>query len=283
MNAKVFSAAVAFSFGLVVAVEAADAPRADARANKAANAQQNNDGELQFNGADNARPQSRDLSAARALLGVNVGSFAPFASSPYDSFNGFGYGYHHSSTAGGDYLRGGAQFMDATGKAIKNYSEALVNREVARDLWIDNNLKAAATYWKGRRMWEEERNYERGQPLSHDQLVQIARDAAPERLTPRDLNPTTNDINWPSALRRPEFETLRALVQEKFDGRTVSNTGLGSETEAAVTQLSKAMEAELQAQIRTMPSNQYMAAKKFLTSLPYETRFMPAVEGLASR
>jgi hypothetical protein len=284
MNAKVFSAALVLSLGLVVAIEAADAPGAEARGNNAGNAQTNN--ELQFNGANldaNAARQNRDRSAARELLSVNVGSFAPFASNGYDNFDTFGYGYHHSSTAGGDYLRGGAQVISATGQAVKNLSEAMVNAQVARDLSIDNNYKYAETYWKGRRMWKDERNYERGQPLSTDQLVQISRAAAPERLTPRELNPNNNDINWPAALRRPEFDTLRALVQAKFDGRTVSNTGIGSETEAAVTRLAKAMQAELQAQLPTMTTNEYIVAKSFLRSLPYETRFMPAIEGLASR
>lgn len=282
MNAKVFSAALALSFGLVAAIEAADAPQADARGNNAANAQNNN--ELQFNGADfNASGARQDRSAARELLGVNVGSFAPFASNGYDDFDTFGYGYHHSSTAGGDYLRGGAQVISATGQAVKNLSEAMVNAQVARDLSIDNNYKYAETYWKGRRMWKDERNYERGQPLSADQLVQISRAAAPERLTRHELNPNNNNINWPAALRRPEFDTLRALVQDKFDGRTVSNTGIGSETEGAVTRLAKAMQAELQAQLPTMTTNEYIVAKSFLRSLPYETRFMPAIEGLASK
>jgi hypothetical protein len=275
MNAKIVSAALALTFGLAVATEAADAP------------QQNNKGELQFNGAnpapanDSARRDRR--SAARDLLGVNVGSFAPFSSNGYDNFDTFGYGYHHSSTAGGDYLRGSAQVISATGEAVKDVSEALVNREVARDLAIDNSYKFVETYWDTRRLWKDERNYERGQPLSSDQLVQISRDAAPDRLSPRDLNPTTNEISWPAALRRTEFAPLRALVQDKFSGRTVSNTGMGSETEAAITHLAKAMQAELQAQLPTMTTNEYIVAKSFLRSLPYETRFMPAVEGLASR
>lgn len=275
MNAKIFSAALALTFGLAVATQAADAP------------QQNNKGELQFNGADRAAANDNGRqarrSAARNLLGVNVGSFAPFSSNGYDNVDTFGDGYHHASTAGGDILRGRAQVISATGQAVKNVSEALVNREVARDLAIDNSYKFVETYWDTRRLWKDERNYERGQPLSSDQLVQISRDAAPDRLSPRDVNPTTNEINWPAALRRPEFAPLRALVQDRFNGRTVSNTGIGSETEAAITQLAKAMQGELQAQLPTMTTNEYIVAKGFLRSLPYETRFMPAVQGLASR
>jgi hypothetical protein len=284
MNAKILSAAFALSLGLVVAIQAADAPQANARVNNGANARQNNNGELQFNGANlglanNGARNGR--SSARDLLGGNAGSFAPFSSSPYDSFGGYGSG--RASTAAGDFLQGRAQVISATGQAVKNISEGLVNREVARDLAIDNNYKYAETYWHARRMWKDERNYERGQPLSSDQLVQLSRDAAPERLSVRDLNPTTNEINWPAALLREEFAPLRAEIQTRFVSRTVSNTGLGSETEATVTQLAKAMQAELQAQLPTMTADEYIVAKSFLRSLPYETRFMPAVEGIASR
>jgi hypothetical protein len=209
---------------------------------------------------------------------------------PFSAHDGWGdYGYYHSyrpaSTAMGDVMRGAAEGIRATGEAVRNGSEAAVNLGVAKKLYIENDYQAAETYFEKRRLWAENNAYMRGAPLSQEQLRQIARDAAPERLSILQLHPMTGDINWPAALLRPEFEQARMAVEDVFTNRTVSNTGMGSTTESAVARLTRNMQARLLSQLRDdeLTTNEYLAAKSFLRSLAHETRFIPGVEGIAQR
>jgi hypothetical protein len=207
---------------------------------------------------------------------------------PFSAYDGWGdYGYYHSyrpaSTAMGDVMRGAAEGIRATGEAVRNGSEAAVNLEVARKLAVENNYEATQTYWEKRRLWDENSAYMRGAPLSQEQLRQIARDAAPQRLSMLQLHPMTGDITWPAALLRPEFDRFRTQVEDLFANRNDSNTGIGSTTESAVVRLTRAMQAGLQNQIEELTPNEYITAKSFLRSLAYETRFMPTVEGIAQR
>jgi hypothetical protein len=194
------------------------------------------------------------------------------------------YGYSPlSSTAAGDFMRGSAAGIRAIGEAVRNGSEAAVNLEAAKKANLDNNYEAAQTYWEKRRLWAENNAYFRGNSLSQEQLRQLARDAAPSRLNVMQLSPATGEVNWPAALLRPEFDSFRTKVEEVLANRTVSNSGIGSSTETAITKLTNTMQGSLKAQIDEMTPNEYVVAKSFLRSLAHETRFMPGVEGIARR
>ena len=104
------------------------------------------------------------------------------------------------------------------------------------------------------------------------------------RLTALQLSPATGEINCGAlkerpAIRRPESFCKLAL----FANRTVSNSGVGSETESAVARLTNVMQDGLRSQIDGMTANEYVAAKNFLRSLAFEARFMPGMEGVARR
>lgn len=223
--------------------------------------------------------------AANESLSNTLAQRAPF-SGHYDEWGAYAdYPYRSGSTPLGDMMRGAAEGIRATGEAVRNGSEAAVNLEVAKKLYVENDYAAAENFWEKRRLWDENKAYMRGAPLSHEQLRQIARDAAPERLSVLQLHPMTGDITWPAALLRPEFERARMAVEGLFADRTVTNTGMGSTTESAVTRLAKAMQSELKNQLHEdeLTPNEYLAAKNFLRSLAHETRFMPGVEGIAQR
>jgi hypothetical protein len=216
------------------------------------------------------------LSLALAI-GLTTSAFAQYRW--YDDY----YRGNHSSTAAGDYLQGKSSVIASTGEAVRNISESAINGEVAKKLFLENNYDAADTYWEKRRLWTENRTHYRGDPLSAEQLRQIASDAAPDRLSVLQLQPATGEINWPAALLRPEFAGLRGKVERAFENRTISNTGVGSTTEVTVARLTNTMQGSLKARINDMTANEYIAAKGFLRSLAYESRFVPGVEGVASR
>ena len=180
-------------------------------------------------------------------------------------------------------MRGAASIIRSTGEAVRNGSEAAVNLEVAKSQYLKNNYDAAKTFWEKRLLWAENSVLRRGSPLSSEQLRQMARDAAPDRLSVLQLSPTTGEINWPAGLLRPEFDGFRERAERIFANRTISNSGVGSTSEVAVSRLTSDMEEDLRAQIDVMTPSEYIASKSFLRSLAYEARFMPGVEGVAER
>ena len=214
-----------------------------------------------------------------ALLLSGAFSGAAMAQVPPHFFYDYPRG---SSTALGDALSGSGELVRSIGDAVRNGSEAAVNIEAAKSQYLKNNYDASKTFWDKKLLWTENSAYFRGRPLSSEQLRQIARDAAPQRLGAMQLS-QTGAINWPAGLLRAEYDDLRGRIENLFANRTVSNIGVGSTTEVAVTRLTDSMAADLKSQISDMTPNEYIAAKNFLRSLAYETRFLPGAEQVAGK
>jgi hypothetical protein len=196
----------------------------------------------------------------------------------------FYYDYRRpSSTALGDMFQGGSEVIRSTGEAVRNGSVAAINLQQARSQYLRNNYEATKLFWERRLLAKEMSAQMRGEPLTSEQIRQMARDAAPDRLSSLQLSPTSGQIQWPEALLRPEFDKLRPELERTFANRTVANSGVGSSSETAITRLTKTMQRDLKAKIKEMPISEYMVAKNFLRSLAYEARFLPGLEGMAQR
>ena len=193
------------------------------------------------------------------------------------------YNYRRASTPLGDMFQGGSEVIRSTGEAARNGSIAAINLEQARSQRLRNNYEATKLFWERRLLAKEMTAQMRGEPLTSEQIRQIARDAAPDRLSSLQLSPTSGQIQWPEALMRPEFDKVRPELEKVFAGRTVANSGVGSSSETAIARLTKTMRRDLKAKIHEMPINEYMVAKNFLRSLAYEARFVPGLEGVAQR
>jgi hypothetical protein len=197
----------------------------------------------------------------------------------------YGYDYYRTraSTPLGDAMQGSAELIRSAGEAVRNGSEAAVNIETAKSQYLKNNYEASKVFWEKRLLWAENTAAFRGRPLSSEQLRQMARDAAPDRLSVVQLSPVTGEINWPAGLLRPEYQGLRERLEHIFANRTVSNSGVGSTSEVVVTRLTDVMQDDLKSRINEMSASEYIVAKNFLRSLAHETRFLPGAENLARR
>jgi hypothetical protein len=181
---------------------------------------------------------------------------------------GFGYpGYYHSSTYGEGVQRGYADVVRSHGMANLLNSEAAKNYEDARKSYIDNRLRATQTYFEMRRYNEEARRAARPSPLSNEEYVRLARQAAPAQLTTTQLDPLTGAIGWPVALRKNEYAPLRERLERLFHDRAGGLTVYG-EINKAVEELQAALTEDL----AEFAANDYLAAKNFLTSLAYVGR-----------
>lgn len=181
------------------------------------------------------------------------------------------------------YITAGAQMVTAVAQAGKTAAEARMAHEKYRSLAMDNTVKVATTYYE-RRMARETylANHVRSRPTAED-VGRYARSGLTKRLGQISLVSYGNSrLLWPAALMEPEFDDHRTQVEDQFARQSLRNSGVGSELYREVNDLTSRMQSELKASIRRMSPTEYMAAKRYLESLAYETRFTQHASGSAT-
>jgi len=174
---------------------------------------------------------------------------------------------YHSSTLEEGVQRGYADVVRSYGMANLLNSKAAGEFEQARRTYIENQMKATQTYFEMRRYNAEARQAARSTPLSMEQYVRIAREQAPDALSPTQLDPLTGTISWPAPLRQPAYEPLRKRIERLFQDRAAGYVVYG-EIQQACQELADALKADLE----KFPPNDYVAAKKFVESLAHAAR-----------
>lgn len=224
--------------------------------------------------AGTALAQMPSSASTTALGRVHVHSRPGFVHPGY-------FGYHASTMAEG-YLRGRAAVIESMGHYNYDTSLALINREEARRMLMINRLQAVETRFA---MREANRQYRKSlrTPITQEKVVRYNQNRLPKRMTADQLDPISGNINWPAALAGADFEKQREQLDDLFLARNADNSGLNSEMSGQVQETVRSMREDMKQQIHDMVPSQYLAVRKFLTSLAYEARFAPEpVEQLAS-
>lgn len=196
--------------------------------------------------------------------------------------SGWGWGWSHSSTAEEGALRGWAELNRGAGEYNYYSSLAAINLEEARRRAIENRTAAVEQYFHLRQVNSEYRDSQRRPQLTQEQLTRVAAQATPDRLNAYQYEPALGRLYWPAILRNDAFAAERDAIDEAIAKRTVSNSGVGSESHRAIDALTREMEATLKANIDNVSTDEYLAGKRFLQSLRYEARFAPGADGLVS-
>jgi hypothetical protein len=84
------------------------------------------------------------------------------------------------------------------------------------------------------------------------------------------LDPFTGTINWPLALRRPEYAELRERIERLFQSKASGTALVHGEIAEAIDLLV----AQLQADLDSFKQPEYIEAKNFLQSLVYESQLI---------
>lgn len=178
--------------------------------------------------------------------------------------------YHHASTAAEGYLRGLADLTSAEGEAATNRAYAAYVAELARAQAIDNRQAAVTGYWNLRELNRQQRF-----GTSKARSVTLPVKTLPQRPTPEQFDADFLVVHWPAALRSEEFATERAAFERALAWRTRYNYGPGSDAHATAKWASERMLATLRGQINKLPPMEYIACRRFVESLGWETRFAP--------
>jgi hypothetical protein len=203
---------------------------------------------------------------------VAVAGYAP---------GGYGYGGYHASTEAEGVLRGGADFLRAIGEGNYYNSLGLVNTQEAWSRAIDNKQKAVETYFQIKQINRAAREAARPQPLTFTQYAKLAKQEAPERLGDADYNRVMGRLSWPAVLTSDDFAAERSALDQVFVGRKAQDVGVSTDFHREVRELTSAMAAKLRSRIDTMSPMEYIAAKKFLTSVTFESQQSLVPAGLA--
>ncbi len=181
--------------------------------------------------------------------------------------------YRHASTYEEGVQRGFADVVRAAGDFNYNTSLANINNQIARDLAINNDLKATEAFFQKRQINRQARAAERRVKPTQEQLQDIAARRAPERLTAADVDRETRRIYWPATLMRDEYSATRNAVNALYAARNVHNSGLGSENYQKTRYATAAMKSQLKNRMGTMSATEYIAAKKFITGIEQEAAY----------
>src|SRR5262245_56305454 len=172
------------------------------------------------------------------------------------------------STPAGAYGLGAAAVIRAQGAYDLQTSEAAINYEKARRLYMDNHKAAVQNYFALKELNQAKQAEERARKRrASETLAAAARVEKPDLLGPGALNPHTGRIVWPVALMDEKYAFLRAEMEQLMEDRATTSGGPASL--AMVHRAVDDMVAVLQTDIRKLRSYEYIEARKFLERLDY--------------
>jgi len=208
---------------------------------------------------------------AEVLASTGAGGFRGFGVGYGMGYGGYGYGGYGGGTVASNYMNGMSNVIRAEGQYNLLTSMAGVNNEEARSRYLDNKKK----WWNDYLQMSEQRSAIDAQRYaaakhSPEALNVAAKSDLPRVLGPDMLDPVTGRITWPEVLHDSQFADQRKEVEQLFElrAKTSHSAGTGQKIRAATAQMSD----KLRKEIKDIPANEYMAARKFLDSLDYAAR-----------
>jgi hypothetical protein len=217
-------------------------------------------------------------SSVFALIGLVTGvasaqTYVSPASVGGFDHGGYGYGYgYHASTYEEGVLRGFGALIRSQGEANYFNSLARINNQEAYSKFLANREQATETYFRTQQINRAAREAMRPQRLTHEQYTSLAKKQAPGRLSEVEYDRTLGRLAWPAVLAGDEFAPERIALDTAFAARRPEDSGVASAFSGRVREVTAAMQQKLQARLALMDQMEYLAAKKFLAGLAYESQ-----------
>ena len=198
-------------------------------------------------------------------------SYQPAVPAP-STVNAYGGGWSGRSggggTVAGSSLNGMASVISAKGDYNLSTSAAAVNMTQAQKNNIQNRQDWTNTYFDMRQTNRAARAAERGPRPTMEQITRMTKESLPKPLSPRDVDPVSGQIRWPSALQEDLFAPQRKELEELFAARARYG-GLGYSDQMKASKTIDVMFDELKSQVREIPPTDYVACRNFLRSMAY--------------
>ncbi len=176
-----------------------------------------------------------------------------------------------------------AAVIKAQAEANATNAQAMETLEKARSLKLDNDLKAAKTFYEKRQMRETYNAMSAPTRATREDLVRYSKAATPERPTTYQLEPVRGKIYWPTVLQGEAFIEERIQLESLFAKRGAIEGGVSSPIFGEVQDVAEEMRTELRSIMREISPVEYLAARKFIDALAFEARFPQQMKGVASK
>jgi hypothetical protein len=191
----------------------------------------------------------------------------PSTVNAYGGWSGYGGG---GTTAAGSAMNGMSNVISAKGSYNLSTSAAAVNMTQAQKNDIQNHQLYTNTYFEMRSTNQAATKAERGPPPTMEQIARIAREGAPKPVTANQWDPATGKVNWPALLQQDTFASERAALEQLLMKQSTYGS-LGYSDQMKARQTIETMFAGIKSQIREVPTQDYDAARSFLSSMMYAT------------
>lgn len=196
-------------------------------------------------------------------------SIGVYGGGGYGGYYG-GWGGGAGSTVEGSAATGMANVISARGSYNLSTSAAAVNMTHAQSQEIQNHQQYENTYFEMRENNRAAVDAERGPPPTAQQLARIAQETTPKPLNPDAINHVTGELEWPEALQMDMFAADRQKLQALLGSYTqMGHLNYADQMKARA--LINDMAGKLKTQIRTIPPQDYVICKDFLSGLMVTT------------
>lgn len=185
-----------------------------------------------------------------------------------------GYVDNRASTPAESYARGMGDVIRSQGMANLANSAAAINMTEAQRREIENRDQWTNTYFQMRDANRKYRAQERGPRPTMEDSVRYAQLGKPEPLSPSELDKVGGQISWPLLLQAPQYASYRDKLDELFNKRAKLG-GVTTDDYLEINRTTKDMLAALKTQVKDVPPDAYLNAKKFIQILAYEANHTP--------
>lgn len=198
---------------------------------------------------------------------------APPSPTPYPWWNTIDPWWHHRHPYNPveGILNGRANLLRAQGDRAKKMAEARIRSKEAERLEMENKVIRVQRHLEREQMGRQTRDARHAERrTSVQRYLATKRQSQQEASTQRILHPSTGKIEWPETLMDDQYTPTREELERLFDERTQSTNTAELSRQIEVT--ANAMTNHLKSNIRQLPTNDYMNARRFMTILEREAR-----------
>ncbi|MEM1224404.1 MAG: hypothetical protein AAGJ40_01840 [Planctomycetota bacterium] len=152
-------------------------------------------------------------------------------------------------------------------------SMAMIDRERAKSMSYDNEIKHVQTYFEKRKLNREYRAAEGRPQRTTEQIVAARKARQPDRLTIAEYDAYRGRVNWPVLIRHQHFQSVRTQLDGLLVQHASAGGGLNTMQYASIAKAIDSMSSELDRYHSRLDPNQYVYTQRFLKSLRYEASF----------
>ncbi len=220
----------------------------------------------------------RNLALVSAVVFCNLLA-APLAQAePPSPWEQYLKAYTATADAQAKLIGAQAALVTAISNAGATNAKTLETLEQVRGLKMDNDLKRAKTFYDKRALHAGYQGLNEKKRPNQEDIIRYSKAFRPSRLAGSQLSMVKNEKSWPAVLQREEFSEQRLQLKCLFAQRGATES---HDIALTVQAVAEEMRVALRSMIRQVPPDQYLAGRKFIDGLAYESRFAGQIEGLA--